>query len=167
MSKGSGKATWFLVAAGVCLLGLAVIPRGGRGESPVTTVIYRHALPTGQPPTSGAPAMGVEGTTTPTSTTLAGAGDTRGVDSQEQTQRLTRVLPHDTARWGVDYDLHPDGSLSLKVRVKAVLNRPDQRPQYETDLRAFKAEAVAWLTGQGVDVTKVAVAWTPPEAASL
>ena len=90
-----------------------------------------------------------------------------GVDELEQTQPLVRHLPYDHAHFAVDYHVDEAGGLTLEVELRAILNRPEQLPAYEANLRAYKAEALEWLRSVGADPTAYPIEWRPPEVAAL
>ena len=133
------------------------------------------ASPTGSPPASPAT---TETEPEPTATrppsrspdTISPADVDRqlaGVDELEQTEPLTRRLPHDSAHFRVDYHLADDGLLVVEIELRAVLNRPDQLAAYEDQLRAYRAEALAWLASVGADPASLHLTYRPPEAATL
>ncbi len=90
-----------------------------------------------------------------------------GVDELEQTEPLTRRLPHDSDHFRVDYRLDDEGRLVVEIELRAVLNRPEQLAAYEDQLRAYRGEALAWLRSVGADPASLDLLYRPPEAASL
>lgn len=77
-------------------------------------------------------------------------------------QPLTRHLPHDSARFRIDYHLDAAGGLFLTIELRVVLNRADQLVGYDEELRTCRAEALAWLRSVGADPDSLAV--LPPTA---
>ena len=53
------------------------------------------------------------------------------------------------------------------VTLYAIVNNPNQYDAYKEQLREYKQNALAYLKGQGVDVTKAEIQYDPSEAASL
>ena len=88
-------------------------------------------------------------------------------DRLERDQPLAEALPHQTAHYAIDYRVAADGSLDLTVQLFAVLNDADRLPQYEEQLRAYKAEALAFIRDRGGDPARHRITFRPPEAARL
>lgn len=121
------------------------------------------------------PELGAASTSTTTTTTTPHphAHDEEEVEDRgtgdpvEARWPVTKSLPMDTAEWRVDYVVE-GGRLVLVVTLRAVLNRPDQRPAYREKLRDYKAQVMGWLlqtTGQ--PASSYSIRWLPPEAATL
>lgn len=53
------------------------------------------------------------------------------------------------------------------VTLYAIVNNPNQYDAYKEQLREYKQNALAYLKGQGVDITKAEIQYDPSEAASL
>lgn len=156
-----------LIVAGLAVL---LAPRLGGGRPPT------HVATGSSTPAAPAEAAGSEGpqvapttttvATTTTSTTQAPA--VGPVDQLEQLRPLTQRLPHDEAHFRIDYRVvGADWQLQLQVTLRAILNRPDQLEDYRQQLRAYKAEALAWLRSAGADPAGYRIEYLPPEAAAL
>lgn len=144
-----------LIAAGV--VGLVIwLAIGGNDASRPSTVTSPAEQPV-QDLVEPAPVITVP--VTATSTTVVSRALERLVPVVEQ-------LPYATPWWTVDYSIVA-GGIRLRVEVRAILNRADQRPQYEADLRARREEARAWLTAAGVDLATTPVTWSPPGVDTL
>lgn len=53
------------------------------------------------------------------------------------------------------------------ITLYAIINNPSQYDTYREQLREYKRNALDYLTGQGVDTTKVNITYEPPEATDL
>lgn len=149
-------------------LGLLVLPRLA-GDRPPTHVATGSSTPAG-PGEGRASAEPAPATTTAvattTTTTLAPA--VGPVDQLEQLRPLTQRLPHDEAHFRIDYRVvGADWQLQLQITLRAILNRPDQLEGYRQQLRAYKTEALAWLSSAGADPAGYRIEYLPPEAAAL
>lgn len=154
-----------LIAAG---LGLLVLPRlaGDRLSTHVATGSSTPAGPGGGR-ASAEPAPATT-TTVATTTTTTQAPAVGPVDQLEQLRPLTQRLPHDEAHFRIDYRVvGADWQLHLQITLRAILNRPDQLEGYRQQLRAYKAEALAWLSSAGADPAGYRIEYLPPEAAAL
>jgi len=56
---------------------------------------------------------------------------------------------------------------SYLITLYAIINRPDQYDMYKEQLAEYKQHALQYLKDQGVDVTKVKIAYEPNEATNL
>lgn len=56
---------------------------------------------------------------------------------------------------------------SYLITLYAIINRPDQYDMYKEQLADYKQKALQYLKDQGVDITKVEIAYEPKEAADL
>lgn len=78
---------------------------------------------------------------------------------------LVKALPVQNEHLKITYDVNPNKTLVLHVTLFAILNRPSQLPQYNADIRAYKQEALAYITAHGGDLKKLTVLVTPdPDA---
>lgn len=136
-----------------------------------------HAAPTtpGSTPDFGSPTPGfgpssapatAPAPTAPTTTVPVTPSQLAAVDRTQAAQPVTAYLPHDEARFSIDYKLRADGSPALTVVLKAVLNRPDQRDQWRAQLALDKAAAMEWLRVHKAD-PQLSITWLPPESATL
>ena len=140
--------------------GLATGHRGGRAVRPTVTDIQPEVV--FEAPTT------TTSTTPATSTTAAGAGPDTKTDALERSQPLLHVLPHETSHYTIDYRVLPDGNhLALTITLKAILNRADQLAAYQAQLKAYRAEALAFLRSQNVDPAAYQITYDPAEAANL
>jgi hypothetical protein len=156
-----------LVVAGLALL---VVPRLGGGRHPTRVASGGSAPTSGEGAGGGGGAATTASTvaTTTTTTTMTAAGDAGPVDRLEQLRPLTQRLPHDEAHFRIDYRVvGADWQLELEVTLRAILNRPEQLEDYRAQLRAYKAEALAWLRSVGADPAGYHIEYLPPEAAAL
>lgn len=165
-----------LLAAGTALLlGPGLLRQRGTRvavSQPASSVPGQATTP---PPPTSRSSLPRSSSTPPTSSTSTSstispqelARQVDGVDRLERMQPLTQHLPHDAAHFAIDYRVGTDGSLSLQVTLRAVLNRPDQLDQYREQLRAYKVEALDWLRSLGADPAAYRIDYLPPEAASL
>ena len=141
--------------------GLATGHRGGRAARPTVTTDTEPEVVFEAPTTTSS-------TPPATSTTVAGAGPDTKTDALERTQPLLHVLPHETSHYTIDYRVLPDGNhLALTITLKAILNRADQLAAYQAQLKAYKAEALAFLRSQNVDPAAYQITYDPAEAANL
>ena len=111
-------------------------------------------------------------TTTQSSTTTTLSAETAGrqlarTDRLEREQPLSQWLPHDTPRYKIDYHVAADGTLDLTITLYAILNSERQLPQYEAQLRQYKAEALEFIRSHGGDPAALRTEYKPPEAARL
>lgn len=118
-----------------------------------------------------APSPHITTTQPPTSTTTLSA-ETAGrqlarTDRLEREQPLSQWLPHDTPRYKIDYHVAADGTLDLTITLYAILNSERQLPQYEAQLRRYKAEALEFIRSHGGDPAALRTEYKPPEAARL
>ena len=105
-----------------------------------------------------------------TSTTLSAEAAGRQLartDRLERDQPLSQWLPHDTPRYKIDYHVAADGTLDLTITLYAILNSERQLPQYEAQLRQYKAEALDFIRSHGGDPAALRTEFRPPEAARL
>lgn len=70
-------------------------------------------------------------------------------------------LPHEAPGWRVDYRVD-GGRLTLRIRLRALRLRDPGAETYESQLRRYKAEVLAWL-GPG----PWTIEWDPLEAAAM
>lgn len=69
--------------------------------------------------------------------------------------QLVKALPHATAHYTITYTINPNQTLNIFITPLAILNRPDQLPQYEADLRQYKKEAIQYLIDNGGDLNSL------------
>ena len=135
----------------------------------IALAVRDGAEPEGRPEKASSPQITTTQSTT-SSTTLS--AETAGrqlarTDRLEREQPLSQWLPHDTPRYKIDYHVAADGSLDLTITLYAILNNERQLPQYEAQLRQYKAEALEFIRSHGGDPAALRTEYKPPEAARL
>lgn len=152
---------------------LVLVPRGGDEAPPATSSAFEATQATEEPERdhmhedpgylpAPAPTAVVVVTVPPTTIPLA-----LQTDQLQRSVPITAALPHDAARWTVDYRIAPNGALNLVVTLKVVLNRAEQLPQAQVEMRQYKAEALEWLLEHGVRQGQYPIEWRPTQAAPL
>jgi hypothetical protein len=111
-------------------------------------------------PASAAPAAP---TTTPPPPGGRAAAGLAATDRLERRHRLAQALPHATAHYRIDFTVAADGRLAVVVTLLAALNGPRELARYEADLAQYKAEALAFIAGQGDDPATYTVTFLPPD----
>jgi len=90
-----------------------------------------------------------------------------GINSQINQQSLSQKypiinrLPAYTSHYRIDYALDGQQNISFSVTLYAILNNPDQYQQYVQQLQAYKAEALQFLSDNGINTSKAPVTYTP------
>lgn len=94
------------------------------------------------------------------------AAQEASTDTLEQKNPLLAKLPYETLQYKVDYELSQQAGgkteVTITVTLYAILNRPEQRPAYEAQLREYKQKALQWIQEQGVDISTYKVVFNPP-----
>jgi uncharacterized membrane protein len=83
------------------------------------------------------------------------------VEAPKFPQKLVDALPYSTEHFNITYTVNSDKSLNVFVELIAILNRPEQRPQYEADLKAYRQEALDYITQHGGDPAKLNILYSP------
>ncbi len=72
-------------------------------------------------------------------------------------------LPQETINYKIDYTTYDASNkkLYLTITLNAILNRPSQLAQYKADLKTYQAEALKFLTDNGVNLDNVVITYEP------
>lgn len=114
-------------------------------------------------PTAPSTAL-ISSSTSSSAPTGPGSRGLPATDLLERRHRLAQALPQETAHYRVDFTVAADGLLAVHVTLLAVLNRPADEDNFRTELRQYKAEALAFIQAQGDDPSTYTLSFQPPEA---
>ncbi|MEK7599555.1 MAG: hypothetical protein AAB462_00780 [Patescibacteria group bacterium] len=74
---------------------------------------------------------------------------------------VIKKLPEYNSRYKIDYALDSNNNISFSITLYAIINRPEQYPQYQQQLKQYKAEALKFLTDNKINVQKTPITYTP------
>lgn len=103
-------------------------------------------------------------TTAPASSASTAVSEPEGASTATALARRWPILarlPHEAPAWRIDYRVEGD-RLVLWVRLRALRLRDPGAESYQSQLRRYKSEVLAWL-GPGLWT----IEWDPAEAATL
>ncbi|HET7320844.1 MAG TPA: hypothetical protein VFI84_04675 [Candidatus Saccharimonadales bacterium] len=92
---------------------------------------------------------------------LGGVNSESNQTALAQKYPIISKLPAYTAHYRIDYSLDSKQQISFAVTLYAISNNPNQYQQYVQQLQQYKAEALQFLTSNGIDTSKVLITYTP------
>ncbi|MEI7819127.1 MAG: hypothetical protein WCI47_03345 [bacterium] len=91
----------------------------------------------------------------------------RGVDETDQELKkfpILNDLPYETEEYKIEGSVSDNQEkVDYTITLLAVYNRPEQAESYQSDLRLFKKNALAWLTSRNIDITNSKITYLPED----
>lgn len=89
------------------------------------------------------------------------------LDKNDNLPKLALTLPKETLDYRIDYTQAGDNNQYVyTITLYAVINGPQDRPQYEQELKQYKQEALDYIKSQNIDPSTLTINYVPSEAAN-